>query len=132
MVKVDVVLICGRTTEQGTSLEIGKSSDEYFKSVAVVELNKVDMETLDVDEGERVEVSTPHGNVVVKCKVLEGLSPGQAFMPYGPWANQLIGSYTGGTGMPSLKNVRATIVSASGRDIPTLDNLVQALRGERR
>ena len=129
MKQLEVVLISGRTADQGASLEVGKTSEQYFKSVTVVELSVADADALGLGDGDLVEVSTPHGSVVVRVRRSEGLDKGLSFFPYGPWANQVFGSYTGGTGMPSFKGVRATIRPAEGRAIPTLTELVEALRG---
>jgi len=130
MNQLDVVLISGRTAEQGVGLEVGKTSEQYFKSVAALELSITDADELGLDDGDPVDVSTPHGSVVVITRRSEGLDPGLAFFPYGPWANQIFGSYTGGTGMPSLRGVKATVKSAKDKAIPTLDELVDALKGE--
>lgn len=130
MGQIEVVLISGRTAEQGASLEVGKTSDRYFKSVALIELSVADMESLGLGDGDPVEVATPHGSVVVESRSSGGLDPGLAFFPYGPWANQVFGSHTGGTGMPSFKGVKAIVKPAPGREIPTLQELVETLRGE--
>ena len=60
----------------------------------------------------------------------QGLDAGVAFFPYGPWANRLFSSETGGTGMPSFKGVEATVRLAEGMEVPTLRELVEELRGE--
>lgn len=130
MRKIEVVLISGRTADQGASLEVGKTSEQYFKSVAIVELSVADADALGLGDSDPVEVSTPHGAVVVKGVRSKGLNQGLSFFPYGPWANQVFGSYTGGTGMPAFKGVRATIRPAEGKAIPTLAQLVESLRGE--
>lgn len=130
MNQLEVVLISGRTAEQGAGLEVGKTSEQYFKSVAALELSITDADELGLEDGDPVDVSTPHGSVVVITRRSEGLDPGLAFFPYGPWANQIFGSYTGGTGMPSLRGVKATVKSAKGRAILTLDELVDVLKGE--
>jgi formylmethanofuran dehydrogenase subunit D len=130
MRQIEVVLISGRTVEQGTSLEIGKTSAQYFESVAVIELSAADADALGLGDGVPVEVSTPHGSVVVGSRRSGGLDQGVSFFPYGPWANQVFGSSTGGTGMPSFKGVRATIRPAEGQAIPTLMELMEVLRSE--
>ncbi len=131
MNQLEVIIISGRTAEQGAGLEIGKTSEHYFKSVAALELSITDADELGLEDGDPVNVFTPHGSVVVITRRTDGLDPGLAFFPYGPWANQIFGSYTGGTGMPSLRGVKATVRRAKDEAIPTLDGLVDALRGER-
>ncbi|KON30299.1 hypothetical protein AC482_04200 [miscellaneous Crenarchaeota group-15 archaeon DG-45] len=131
MEQIEVVLVSGRTADQGAGLEVGKTSTSYFESVAVVELSADDADALGLGDGDPVEVATPHGSVVVRSRRSGGLDRGVSFFPYGPWANRVFGSYTGGTGMPSFKGVRATIRPAEGQAVPTLMDLVEALRGGR-
>lgn len=130
MDKIDVILISGRTSQQGVGLEVGKMSDSYFESVSFIELSEVDAEALKLEDGHLVEVATPHGSVVVSGRRSKGLDSGMAFFPYGPWANKVFGSETEGTGMPPFKGVKATIIPAEGRKISTLMELVEELRRE--
>ncbi len=129
MAEIKVTLVTGRTAEQGASLEIGKTSDEYRESVAVVELSKRDAEELGMSEGDPVEVKTDYGSVIVKGKISEKLDPGLSFMPYGPWANQVIGSETHGTGMPYYKGLQASVSSAKGASVLTIEELANRLMG---
>lgn len=122
-----MILISGRTADQGASLEIGKTSDEYHESVALIELSKKDAEELGVSDGVHVNVKTDYGSTVVKCKISEKLDPGLAFMPYGPWVNQVIGSETQGTGMPDYKGVQVSVSSAKGANILTIRELANRL-----
>jgi len=128
MVKIEVFLVSGRTMDQGIGLEIGKSSEEYFRSVSVIELNPDDMNSLELKDGDHVELSNEHGSVIVSSRASNSLDPGIAFITYGPWANQIIGSYTGGTGMPLYKNVKVTLKPAKDRQVPTLNELAAKLR----
>lgn len=125
--KIEVILNSGRTSQQGVSLEVGKTSEEYFKSVSYIELSSVDAEALGIEDGGNVEIETAHGSVVVSAKVSEKLGKGNTFFPYGLWANQVFGSETGGTGMPSFKGIVAK-VSASKNGIPSLAELVARLK----
>lgn len=117
-----VTLITGRTAKQGTSLEIGKTSKEYFENVAAILMNEADMKEIGVEEGEPVEVKTERGSTVVKCKKSE-VDRGIAFMPYGPWASMIIGKDTQGTGMPDSKGFKAEI-SATDKKVPTAAEIV--------
>ncbi len=129
MKKIDVTLISGRTSQQGSGLEVGKTSDEYFESTSFVELSSGDAEALGVEDGQNVEVVTPHGSVVVTGRVSEQLDAGLAFFPYGLWANQVFGSATGGTGMPAYKGIEASIQTAKSKKVKSLTELVDSLRG---
>ena len=127
MEKIKVVLNSGRTSQQGVGLEVGKTSEEYFKSVTYIELSTGDAGMLGVGDGDTVEVETAHGSVVVSARLSDKLEPGASFFPYGLWANQVFGSETNGTGMPAFKGVEAE-VSASGAGVPSLADLVAALK----
>ena len=129
MKQIEVVLISGRTTDQGVSLEVGKTSEQYFNSVARVEMSVADADALELEDGDAVEVSTSHGTVVVLSRRSEGLDQGLIFFPYGPWANQVFGADTAGTGMPSFKGIKATVNPVDGRP-QTLLELVEGLRGD--
>ena len=122
-----VILISGRTTKQGTSLEMGKTSEEYSNNVAVIMMNENNMKKIGVKEGEHVEVKTKFGSVVVRCGESR-IDCGIAFMPYGPWANMLTGSDTRGTGMPDSKGVKATI-SATDKDVLTIADAIKRIKG---
>ncbi len=128
MVKIKVTLISGRTSQQGVALEVGKTSDQYFKSVSYVEVSAEDAEAMGMDDGNPVEVATPHGSVVVSGRVSKGLEKGMIFFPYGPWANQVFGSETEGTGMPAYKGIEATLEPVEA-DVPSLAELVEKLKG---
>ena len=121
------ILITGRTTEQGTTLELGKTSREYYDEVAVAFLNEEDMKKLRIKENASVKVSTEFGSVIVKCKKME-LDRGRVFMPLGPWASAVIGWDTGGTGMPRAKGVEVE-VSMTKDNPTTLDDILEKMRG---
>ena len=127
MEKINVKIVSGRTSQQGVGLEVGKTSEEYFKSVTYIELSNGDAGSLGVGDGDKVKVETAHGSVVVSAKVSEKLDEGTTFFPYGLWANQVFGSETGGTGMPSFKGIEAKI-SASKEKVPSLVDLVERLK----
>jgi formylmethanofuran dehydrogenase subunit D len=105
---IKVILISGRTIEQGENLE-HKMSEEYFNAVAVCELNDKDMEKLGVSPDEKVKVKTRYGEVIVKAKKGKGYPEGIAFIPMGPWANAVVSANTRGAGMPAYKGLDAVI-----------------------
>jgi len=128
MSEIVVVLNSGRTSQQGVALEVGKTSTQYFESVSYVELSEEDAGGLGVEDGDPIEISTAHGSVVVSAKVAKSLEAGAAFIPYSPWANQVFGSETGGTGMPAYKGVEASIMKTV-EAVPSLLELVGRLKG---
>jgi len=129
MLSIKVTLISGRTSQQGVGLEVGKTSDQYYESVTFIELSSEDADVLGIEDGATVAVSTVHGSVIVRAKRSTGLDKGLAFFPYGPWANQIFGTSTGGTGMPQYKGVEADIEPAGSRAVPSIAELLEGLRG---
>lgn len=125
---LEVLLNTGRTVDQGVSLEKGKTSSEYFDKVAVAFLHPEDARELGVKEGETVRVSTEFGSVVVRCR-LGNTERGSVFIPMGPWANALTSPLTEGTGMPSLKGLRARVEAVPGEKPTGLEELLRAWRG---
>ena len=104
---IEVEIISGRTIDQGKTVE-EKLTEEYFKAVSYCELNEEDFKALGLSEGDRVKVKTEFGEVVVFAKVGD-LPKGVAFIPMGPYANQVIDPSTDGTGMPQFKGVKGTV-----------------------
>jgi len=127
--KIDVVILTGRTLQQGIGLEVGKVSEEYSKSVNYAEISQSDSLAIGLADGSPVEVTTARGKVVLYGRVTETLTSGLIFVPYGPWINQVLGSDTHCTGTPQLKGVPAKLDLAEGKHVPTLLDLVKAIRG---
>jgi formylmethanofuran dehydrogenase subunit D len=120
-----IVLISGRTTKQGVTAEIGKTSDDYLQNVALIQLNPKALEELGVADGDTVEVQTEYGSCVVKCQKAD-VEENMGFMPYGPWANLLVGSDTQSTGMPDSKGVEAD-VSKTDKKIESVDEILNRI-----
>ena len=101
-----MLLIAGRSSKQGTSLNVGKLKDEYRQVTSTVEMNAVDMERMGLKDGDKVRLTSPIGETVAQCKARkpEDLPSGMLFMAYGPPSSQLMAGDTAGTGMPISKN----------------------------
>jgi len=126
MPKLKVSLLTGRTIGQGQGKEYGKLSDDYWKSVAICEMDPDDIKRLKIKEGQNVKITTDFGSVVVKAfESARAPHPGSAFIPYGPWANLLVNSKTHGTGMPSFKGISAEIEPAPKEKVLSLLNLLK-------
>lgn len=127
MTSLKVILNTGRTLPQGQGKEYGKLSERYWKSVTICVIDPDDLKKLDVKDGQPVRITTESGSVLVRAaKSGRGPHPGRVFIPYGPWANVLIGSTTHGTGMPSFKGVQAVVEPApSGEKVQSLRELLQ-------
>ncbi len=124
--ELQVILLTGRTIEQGVGKEQGKTSKEYTESVSVCYMDPEDLEKLGIKEKTNILVSTDYGSVVVKAlKSLRGPHPGEIFIPYGPWANVVVNPETHGIGMPSLKGIPAHVKSAPEKPVLTLEELLE-------
>jgi len=102
----EFILIPGRTSKQGTSLNEGKETDGYKDEVHTLRLNPDDMERLGLVEGDRVRMWNNVGDVVVGCRSgKQELPPGILFISYGEISSQLMGGETHGSGMPDSKGI---------------------------
>jgi len=129
--KLQVILLTGRTIEQGVGKEQGKASKEYSDSVSVCYIDLEDLNKLGIKEKTNVLVSTVYGSVVLKAlKSLRGPHAGMIFIPYGPWANAVVDPETHSIGMPSLKGIPAEIEPAPDKPILGLEELLQKQFGE--
>jgi len=129
--KLCVILITGRTIEQGVGKEQGKLSKEYLESASVCYVDPEDLKKLGTKEKTNVQVSTKYGSVIVKAmKSLRGPHAGIVFLPYGPWANAVVDPETGSIGMPNLKGIPAEIEPALDRKLLSLEELLEKQFGE--
>ncbi|MHA1934357.1 MAG: molybdopterin dinucleotide binding domain-containing protein [Candidatus Thorarchaeota archaeon] len=126
-VGLNVLLTSGRTLAQGRGMEIGKLSEDYFKAVALCEMDKSTLEALGIDEGEPVRVETDVGSVVVASKLDRRADPGIVFIPCGPYANYLIGSDTLESGMPAFKATDARLFPAKNKTIPSIEDILKQM-----
>lgn len=125
--KLSVTLLTGRTIEQGVGKERGKSSHEYFEACSMVYMDGEDMKKLGVKEGDKVEVSTPNGAVVLKAvRYPRAATPGLIYIPYGPWANAIVSDATTSIGMPSFKGTPAEVEPAPDKSILSMEELLRS------
>jgi len=130
--KLRVMLLTGRTIEQGVAKERGKASKEYMESVSVCYMDPEDLKKLGIKEKTNILVSTDYGSVIVKAKEsLRGPHPGVIFIPYGPWANVVVNPETHGIGMPSLKGIPAEVEPAPDKPILSLEELLEEQFGKK-
>ena len=106
-----MMLIPGRSSKQGTSLNKGKLKEEYLEVTSTLEMNKDDMEKIGLVDGDKVRLSNEIGETIVSCigKKPEDLSEGVLFIPYGPPSSQLMASDTAGSGMPLSKHMMVDV-----------------------
>ena len=106
-----MILVPGRSSKQGTSLNKGKLKEDYIEVTSTVEVNEEDMLRLGLENGDQVRLKNEVGEAVVSCvgKKSSDLPEGMLFIPYGPPSSQLMDSDTAGTGMPMSKHMQVTI-----------------------
>jgi len=97
-----LILITGRSTEQGTGVSIGKDQAEYLDATTVLDLSQADMARFGLHDGDSVKLRTGYGEATVKCR-RAALPEGVGFMAFGPATSQLIGGETHASGMPDTK-----------------------------
>ena len=100
------ILIPGRTSRQGTSLNEGKYTDEYQAEITTLLINPADMKRLGLVEGDVVRMWNEVGEVRVPCKsAKDECPPGLLFISYGDRSSRLMGGETHGSGMPDSKGL---------------------------
>lgn len=131
MSKLKATLLTGRSIYQGVGKECGKLSDEYWQSVALCEIDSEDLQLLGIKENDTVRVVTEFGSVILRAVESPGSSHvGIVFIPYGPFANLLVGSRTHGTGMPSFKGIAAEVEPAKGAKTMKVRDLLREYYGK--
>ena len=110
-----MLLIPGRSSKQGTSLNKGKLKEEYLQVISTVEMNEEDMQRLELKDGDSVRLSNVTGEFIASClgKKTQDLPTGMIFVAYGPTSSRLMESDTGGCGMPISKNIQVQVEKVS-------------------
>ena len=101
------ILIPGRTSEQGTTLNEGKYTDGYQVETNTLQVAPQDIERLGLKVGDLVRLWNEFGEVTVPIKASKGdeLPPGLLFISYGDKSSRLMGGETHGSGMPDSKGL---------------------------
>jgi formylmethanofuran dehydrogenase subunit D len=131
MPKLNVLVLTGRTIDQGRGKEMGKLSDVYQKDVTQCQIDPEDMKALKLRQNAKVKVTTKSGSVVLRAvKSLRGPHPKMVFIAYGPWASVISDPETHGSGMPSLKGIPGELEPAPNEKVLTMQELVNQLKME--
>ena len=101
------ILIPGRTSRQGTTLNEGKYTDDYKDETNTLIASGDDMRRLGIADGELVRMWNEVGSVVVPCKAASAgdMPSGLLFISYGPTSCHLMKAETHGSGMPDSKGM---------------------------
>lgn len=119
----NLILLTGRTINQGVALEGGKVSKENVRAAGICAIDRDDFRKLDCLVGTPVKITTDFGEVTVYSTISdEGPHPGILFVPMGPWANQLVNPDSQGCGTPTYKGMKAKVeVMKSGKVLDALE-----------
>ena len=100
------ILIPGRTSRQGTTLNEGKFTAAYIEETNTLLMNADDMARLSLKNGDRVRLLSEQGQIDIPCQAAKAgeLPVGLLFLPYGDMSSRLMGGDTHGTGMPNSKS----------------------------
>jgi formylmethanofuran dehydrogenase subunit D len=129
MPKLDVLVLTGRTIDQGRGKEMGKTSDVYRKDTSQVQIDPEDMKALGLRRNANVRVTTDFGSVILRAvKSIRGPHPKMVFISYGPWASIVSDPETHGSGMPTLKGMQGILEPAPDQEVLTMEELVNTLR----
>ena len=124
--KLNLILLTGRTIEQGVGKESGKGTKLYFDSTTMCYMDEQDMNQLGLRNNDHVLVTTKEGSVVLRAvKHPRGAMPGMIYIPYGPWANAICSNETTSIGMPSFKGTPVEVKPAPNQPILTLQELLR-------
>ena len=99
------ILIPGRTSKQGCGISEGKFKEGYQSEINSLQVNPDDMERLGLSEGDRVRLTSEHGQIEIGIiqSPKDELPAGLLFIPYGDMSSRLMGGDTHGSGMPTSK-----------------------------
>ena len=123
---LNLILLTGRTIEQGVGKESGKGTKLYFDSTTMCYMDEKDMNQLGLRNNDHVLVTTKEGSVVLRAvKHPRGAMPGMIYIPYGPWANAICSNETTSIGMPSFKGTPVEVKPAPNQPILTLEELLR-------
>ena len=101
------ILIPGRTSRQGTTLNEGKLTKGYMEETSTLFVSPEDMARLGIKNGGKVRLRSPQGTIEIACQAAKAgeLPSGILFLPYGDWSSRLMSGDTHGTGMPDSKGM---------------------------
>ncbi len=109
MGKLEILLCNARSIEQNRMMVENPDPKSYVDSTAVILMNKEDMGSRGIKNGDCVKVTTKFGSVVVKAYQTDETKKGLALMPNGPWLNAIIDPDIDVTGSNSCYVLKASI-----------------------
>ena len=93
----------------------------------MVYMDGKDMKKLGLRDGDKVQVTTPNGSIVLRAvKYPRAPTPGLVYIPYGPWANAIVSDATTSIGMPSFKGTPAEVEPAPDKPVLSMEELLRS------
>jgi formylmethanofuran dehydrogenase subunit D len=125
----NLILITGRTINQGVALEGGKNTRENVRAAGICTFDKKDFIKLNCLAGTPVKVITEYGEVLVYSTISEeGPHPGIIFIPMGPWANQVVNPDSQSSGTPTFKGIKARVEVVKNAKVLDAVQLISQLK----
>ena len=125
---VELKIVCFEDIFQYESGEKSRFSDEYRQLSAVILLDKQDMASLGVKDGDKVLVENEISKIVVAAKSSDDEPhAGLAFMINSVWSNQLLRDDICNARVPGFKGITARVAPSQG-EVTRISEIVQRLR----
>jgi formylmethanofuran dehydrogenase subunit D len=125
---VELKIVCFEDIFQYEAGEKSRFSDEYRQLSAVILLDKQDMASLGVKDGDKVLVENEISKIVVAAKSSdEEPHAGLAFMINSVWSNQLLRDDLCNASVPGFKGITAKVGPSQG-EVTRISEIVQRLQ----
>ena len=125
---MELKIVCFEDIFQYEAGEKSRFSDEYRQLSAVILLDKQDMASLGVKDGDKVLVENEINKIVVAAKTSDDEPhAGLAFMINSVWSNQLLRDDLCNASVPGFKGILASISPSQG-EVTGISEIVQRLK----
>ena len=125
---MELKIVCFEDIFQYEAREKSRFSDEYRQLSAVILLDKQDMASLGVKDGDKVLVENEISKIVVAAKTSDDEPhAGLAFMINSVWSNQLLRDDLCNASVPGFKGITAKVGPSQG-EVTRISEIVQRMR----
>ena len=124
---VELKIVCFEDIFQYEAREKSRFSDEYRQLSALILLDKQDMASLGVKDGDKVLVENEINKIVVAAKTSDDEPhAGLAFMINSVWSNQLLRDDLCNASVPGFKGITAKVGPSQG-EVTRISEIVQRM-----
>jgi formylmethanofuran dehydrogenase subunit D len=99
--------------------------EAYQKKAAMVYLSPADMTNLQIRDGDRIEMTSESGSVVVAAEAGDDCSEGTGNMPFSLYSNRLASYDPGLSSLPNLRLIEARVHATTKGITPLSDLLIR-------